>query len=417
MICPSCKFENREGALFCAECGKPLASANANAERTVILDQVVTNNQDAVEKVDDSEANTTVLTSDMLKPVQAAKPQGFVAGPAVPQAPKMAPQAAPMNGQPVQATPQAAPQAPKMAPQAAPMNGQPVQATPQAAPQAPKMAPQAAPMNGQPMQATPQAAPQAPKMAPQAAPMNGQPVQTTPQVAPQPKTEVEPEEKLDKKAAKKAAKKAKKEGKRGGSKAYVVISILLMLIMAGGLVAGYLYHDKKMDEATAEIEGLKASASDAQATISQKDSELAALYASSTDAQTTIADLQIQLAESQSALSTAQATASSYVSYDPLIAFVESETADSSTDMMVSDTVVYTTAGSTVQVYVYFPSQEGQLSYLVSDVAVADCTWGEEWVNGNVLPISIQALSAGDVTIEVTNDQNDISETIFVHVE
>ena len=392
MICPSCKFENREGALFCAECGKPLASANANAERTVILDQVVTNNQDAVEKVDDSEANTTVLTSDMLKPVQAAKPQGFVAGPAVPQAPKMAPQAAPMNGQPVQATPQAAPQAPKMAPQAAPMNGQP-------------------------MQATPQAAPQAPKMAPQAAPMNGQPVQTTPQVAPQPKTEVEPEEKLDKKAAKKAAKKAKKEGKRGGSKAYVVISILLMLIMAGGLVAGYLYHDKKMDEATAEIEGLKASASDAQATISQKDSELAALYASSTDAQTTIADLQIQLAESQSALSTAQATASSYVSYDPLIAFVESETADSSTDMMVSDTVVYTTAGSTVQVYVYFPSQEGQLSYLVSDVAVADCTWGEEWVNGNVLPISIQALSAGDVTIEVTNDQNDISETIFVHVE
>ena len=254
-------------------------------------------------------------------------------------------------------------------------------------------------------------------MAPQAAPMNGQPVQTTPQVAPQPKTEVEPEEKLDKKAAKKAAKKAKKEGKRGGSKAYVVISILLMLIMAGGLVAGYLYHDKKMDEATAEIEGLKASASDAQATISQKDSELAALYASSTDAQTTIADLQIQLAESQSALSTAQATASSYVSYDPLIAFVESETADSSTDMMVSDTVVYTTAGSTVQVYVYFPSQEGQLSYLVSDVAVADCTWGEEWVNGNVLPISIQALSAGDVTIEVTNDQNDISETIFVHVE
>ena len=402
MICPSCKFENREGALFCAECGKPLASANTNAERTVILDQVVTNSQDSVDKVDDSEANTTVLTSDMRKPVQAAKPQGFVASTATPQAPKMAPQAVPMNGQPVQVTPQVAPQAPKMAPQAAPMNGQPVQpvqAAPQAAPQAPKMAPQATP---------------------QAAPMNGQPVQpvqAAPQVAPQPKTDIEPEEKLDKKAAKKAAKKAKKENKRGGSKAYVVISILLMLTMAGGLVAGYLYHDKKMDEAAAEIEGLKASASDAQATISQKDNELATLYASSTDAQTTIADLQIQLAESQSALATAQATASSYVSYDPLIAFVEAETADSSTDMMVSDTVVYTTAGSTVQVYVYFPSQEGQLSYLVSDVAVADCTWGEEWVNGNVLPISIQALSAGDVTIEVTNDQNDISETIFVHVE
>ena len=44
MICEACKFDNREGALFCAECGKPLASANPeksdekDADKTVLLD-------------------------------------------------------------------------------------------------------------------------------------------------------------------------------------------------------------------------------------------------------------------------------------------------------------------------------------------------------------------------------------------
>ncbi|MBR3834651.1 MAG: hypothetical protein IKJ73_10045 [Lachnospiraceae bacterium] len=442
MICESCKFDNREGALFCAECGKPLASANANAEKpevkneqddskTVILDEVVTNSKESVDKEDESEANTTVLTSDMLKPAQPAAPKGFAPGPApvkpmAPQAPKMAaPQGAPMapNGQPM------APQAPKMAaPQGAPMapNGQPM------APQAPKMAaPQGAPMapNGQPM------APQAPKMAaPQGAPMapNGQPAAPQAPANGQPATPQAPANgqpvpaapadkkpaKVDKKEQKKAAKAAKKEkkGKMGvGTKVYIVISILLILGLGGTLAYGYfIFHKDKMADAKTEKETL---ITDYEAQLSQKDNEIANLYASSTDAQATIASLETQLADSQLAQAEAQATADSYTAYDPLINFVESCSADSSTDMMVSDTVVYATAGSTVEVYVYFPSQEGQLSYVVSDVAVVDCTWGEEWVNGNVLPISIEAKSAGDVTIEVTNDQNDIKETIFVHVE
>ncbi len=401
MICESCKFENREGALFCAECGKPLASANANAEKpmekevnkTVILDQVVTNSKESVDKEDESEANTTVLTSDMLKPAQAAAP--------------VSPQPmAPMSPQGM------APQAPRMAaPQGAPMNGQPM--APQGmAPQAPKMAgPQGAPMNGQPM-------------APQGAPMNAAPTAPATPAAPAPapaekpaKEEKKADKKSDKKADKKAAKEEKKakKGKMGvGTKVYIAISIILMLAMAGAIVYGYFYHTDKMEAAKTEKETL---ITDYDTKLSQKDNEIANLYASSTDAQATITSLESQLAASQTDLATAQATADSYVAYDPLISFVESSTADSSTDMMVSDTVVYTTAGSTVQVYVYFPSQEGQLSYVVSNVEIVDCTWGEEWVNGNVLPISIDAKAAGDVTIEVTNDQNDITEKIFVHVE
>ncbi len=393
MICKSCQFDNREGALFCAECGAPLASANDNAEKpevekTVILDEVVTNSKESVEQEDESEANTTVLTSDMLKPVQPAAPKEFTAGPA-PVKP-MAPQGTPMSPQP-------------MAPQMAAPNPKPASA-------------------GQPMPQAPQMATPNPKPAPAGQPMPHAPQMAAPNAQPAPQKTVAPEEKpakkSDKKADKKAAKAAKKanKGKMGvGTKVYIVISIILILALGGTLAYGYfIFHKGKMDDAKTEKDGIIASY---ETQLSEKNSELAALYASSTDAQTTITSLETQLADSQLAQAEAQATADSYVAYDSLISFVETCSADSSTDMIVSDTVVYATAGETLEVFVYFPSQEGKLSYTVSDVNVVDCTWGEEWVNGNVLPIYIDAKAAGDVTIEVTNDQNDVKETIFVHVE
>ena len=438
MICESCKFDNREGALYCAECGKPLAAANTeaekpevkNANKTVILDEVVTNSKESVDNVDESEANTTVLTSDMIKPAQAAAPKAFTPGPApvkpmapagqpapvkpmAPMAPQQmapasqpAPQAPAMAPQQVAPATQPAPQAPKMAPQPMAPAGQP-------APQAPKMAPQQMAPASQP-------APQAPAMAPQA-PQN--PAQSGPLTAPQapaqaPKEEKQKPSKADKKADKKAAKAAKKaaKGKMGtGTKVYIAISIILILALGGALAWGYfIYHKGKMDDAKTEKEALITEYTN---TISQKDNEIANLYASSTDAQATITSLETQLADSQLAQAEAQATADSYVAYDPLIDFAENCSADSSTDMMVSDIVVSTTAGSSVEIYVYFPSQQGKLNYVVSDVSVVDCTWGEDWVNGNVLPITIEAKSSGDVTIEITNDQNDIKETVFVHVK
>ena len=411
MICESCKFDNREGALYCAECGKPLAAANTEAEKpevknantTVILDEVVTNSKESVDNDDESEANTTVLTSDMIKPAQAtAAPKAFTPGPAAvkPMAPQGQPAPvkpmAPMGPQGMAPQGQPMPQKPAMAPQGVAPQGQPI-------PQKPAMASQ-----GQPV-------PQAPAMAPQ------NPAQSGPLAAPQPPVQEPKEEKpskADKKADKKAAKAAKKaaKGKMGtGTKVYIVISIILILALGGALAWGYfVYHKGKMDEAKTEKENL---ITEYDNTISQKDNEIANLYASSTDAQATISSLETQLADSQAAQAEAQAVADTYVAYDPLIDFAENCSADSSTDMMVSDTIVSTTVGSTVEIYVYFPSQQGKLNYVVSDVSVVDCTWGEDWVNGNVLPISIEAKSAGDVTIEITNDQNDIKETVFVHVK
>ncbi len=429
MICESCKFDNREGALYCAECGKPLAAANTEAEKpevknantTVILDEVVTNSKESVDNDDESEANTTVLTSDMIKPAQAATPKGFTPGPA-PIKPM-----APMGPQGMAPATQPAPQQP-MGPQGMAPATQPVSQKPAMAPQGmapatqpvsqkPAMAPQGMAPAGQPVPQKPAMAPQAPGMPPQ------NPAQPAPMATPQPPVQEAKEEKqkpskADKKADKKAAKAAKKvaKGKMGtGTKVYIVISILLILALGGALAWGYfVYHKGKMDEAKTEKENL---ITDYDAQLSQKDNQIANLYASSTDAQATITSLETQLADSQAAQAEAQAVADTYVAYDPLIDFAENCSADSSTDMMVSDTIVSTTAGSTVEIYVYFPSQQGKLNYVVSDVSVVDCTWGEDWVNGNVLPISIDAKSAGDVTIEITNDQNDIKETVFVHVK
>ena len=387
MICESCKFDNREGALFCAECGKPLAAANkeeskSDDERTVILDEVVTNSKESVDKEDESEANTTVLTSDMLKPAQSEAPKGFTPGP-VPVKP-MAPQGAPMSPQPM------TPMAPNQA----------------AAPQAPKMPnPQGAPMapQGQPQAPNQAAAPQAPKM---------------PAGQPAPEQSDKKADKTDKKADKKAAKAAKKanKGKMGtGAKVYIVISIILILALGGALAYGYfVYHKGKMDDAKTEKEAL---ITDYEAQLSAKNNEIANLYASSTDAQATITNLETQLAESQAAQVEAQATADAYVVYQPLIDFAEGCTADSNTDMMVSDSVVSMNVGDTAEIYVYFSEDEGHLNYLLSDTAKADCEWSEEWVNGNVLPLSITAKEAGDITIEITNDQNETKETIFVHIK
>ncbi len=120
---------------------------------------------------------------------------------------------------------------------------------------------------------------------------------------------------------------------------------------------------------------------------------------------------------SDSAQPVENTTEESNASYDTLDGFIEACSADSSPGMMVSANDVYTTLGENKEIFVYFAYQEGNLYYTVSDVTIADCAWGDEWINGNIIPLYIDAKSAGDVIIEITNDQNDIEETVLVHVE
>ncbi len=406
MICKSCNFENREGALFCAECGSPLQEEKASdmkpmesqEDKTVIIDEVVAESKDSVDTkveepvADDSEADTSVLTSNMLNkpvspaPVQPMAPMGpgavspqqpvnpamnkpvqmNPAGPGMNPVPQMKPAGAPMN------------QAPQMNPAGAPMN------------QAPQMNPAGAPMN------------QVPQMNPAGAPMNQ---------APQMKPQQMPEE--SKKGKK--AKKAKKEKKMGtGTKVYIVISIILILGLTGVGVWGYLYFTDKLDTAESEKETMVA---DYEAQISAKDTEISNLNASVTDAQSQVLSLEAEVADYELSLAESQATASTYATYDGLIEFADGSTGDASTELMVSDTVLHLTQGKDAVVQVYFPSPEGQLEYECSDKSVAECTWGEEWVNGNLLPLTVSPKGSGSATITIKNDQNDTQEVIYIYVD
>ena len=286
MICESCKFDNREGALFCAECGKPLASANPeksvekDVERTVILDEVVTSSKESVDGGDESESSTTVLTSNMIKPAQAAAPQGFAAAPtaskpAVPQQP-VAPQMAPAK--PAVPTQPAAPQMANMAPQQVAPNKPAVPQ--QVAPQMPNMAPQQ---------------PAAPQMA-------------TPNKPEESEADTKPS-KREIKAAKKAEKKANKVKMGTGTKVYIALSVIFILALGGLLAYGYfVFHADKMEKAAMEKEELIASYTDQ---LNQKDTEIANANAATLEAQATISNYETKLEESQHALAYAQAVADS----------------------------------------------------------------------------------------------------------
>ena len=136
MICPSCKFDNKDGVAFCANCGTKMSQDNSDDKTVLITEETTAPEAAPAEEakqetpVDDSESNTTVLTSELKGP-----------GPVpVPGAP------APMNGAPMAFSP--APMG-----NTAPMNNAPMNGAPMGAP---------VPMNNAPA-GKPGKAPKAPK--------------------------------------------------------------------------------------------------------------------------------------------------------------------------------------------------------------------------------------------------------------
>lgn len=242
MICKECNFENKDGAAFCANCGKPLPAESASAmepikdedEKTTIIEPEVKAEEKAA---DDSEANTTVLTSNT--------PMGGVAPMGAP-APSPAPQG--FNQGPKPGTP--TPGAP-MKPMGAP--------TPMGAP-----APMGAPMNKPPMG-------QAPMNKPAQAPA-GKPAKPV------------------------KAKKSK------GTIAYIVISIILILGLTGVGVWGYFHYTDEIDKVKEEKATLEADlTAQYEGEIATLQSDISTLETTVSDYETTFAlyDEEISSLEAQ----------------------------------------------------------------------------------------------------------------------
>lgn len=356
MICKSCSFENKEGAAFCAKCGAPLSQPE---EKTSAADMK------PVE--DDSEANTTVLTSDMISPAKPQAPQqgnpapqGFVPGPTgAPGAPMGGPK--PMGGAPVGGS--------------KPMGGAPMGG--------PK------PMNGAPMGG--------PK------PMGGAPMGAPGAPAPQKPANNAPK-----------APQPAKSGKTGtAAKVYIIVSIVLIVAMAGAGVWLFLHFNSKIDDISKEKDSLAsqmdASSSNYENQISDKDSEIA-------DLESQVTDYESQLSDYEDQISSYEETSASYSAYDSLIQFANSSVGQGYSDFFASDTVLHLSGGD-VAVMVYFGVQEdSNVVYTVADSSVASCEWGDSW-NGDVATLYVTPNGSGNTVITLSNDVNDETINIFVYVD
>ena len=331
MICKECNFENKEGAAFCAQCGKPLAVDSASAmepipekeEKTTIIEPEIKSEEKVA---DDSEANTTVLTNTMspvtpIAPVAPA-PQGFAEGP--------------------------------------------------------------------------------------------KPVTPMPQAAPMPQTAPAAKGKADKKAkAPKAAKPAKAK-KSKGTIAYIIISILLILGLAGVGVWGYFHYEDKLDKAAEEKANLEAElSSEHEVEVAELEDEIDVLETSVADLEASVADYETQVSELESEVE----ELSEYEAYDPLIQFAESATGQGFEDFFVSDTVLHL-SDDTVAVKVWLrDAPEQTVYYEHTDNGVVSCEWGDSWENEKCATLYITPLKEGNVEIYITNSGNDEEIVIYTYVD
>ena len=404
MICRSCNYDNKEGAAFCAQCGKALTpetpEVNASEmkpmepkgtdEKTVSLDEAFGTDNKQNQTVakpeenhvgaqpeqsagaDAEEERTTVLTSDMISSASSVGtvPMGN---------PTVAPMGMPMG-------------APMGMPSGAPM-GMPAGAPmgmPAGAPVNPGVAPgngRGPVGNGQPM-GMPMGTPAKPQKQ---------------QKAPKPPKAA--------KAPKPPKQKNKKSGK--GTKVYIVISIILLLAFAGVGVWGFFYFNDKIDKINLEkddlIAQMDASNGNYESQIADKDSEIAALESKVDEYESEIASYDDKIADYEK-------TNELYAAYDGLINFAGSCAGQGYADFFASDTVLHLGNGK-VPVKIFFKVEEsGNVIYEVENSAVATCEWDESW-DGDVATLYVSPVGSGNTTITLSNDVNGETIKIYVYVD
>lgn len=383
MICPQCKFENKDGAAFCAQCGTKLievpaagtdkaAEAVKDAAKEVkedikeeakeVKDTVEEAAQNAAkEEKNISEESTTVLTADMLREQKSEESTTVLTADML--EPKSG--AAPMGN--------------------APMGNAPMGNGPMGQPQG-MMPPMGNAPMGQPGQV----------------PMNPQGKQ--PKAAKQPKEAKQPKQP-----------KQKSGKKNGGVIAYVVVSILLILGLIGTGVWGYLHYEKKLDNLNEEKDNVTKELEQAKADITSKDSEidgletqLDTLSQDNETLQNTVSDYETQIAE----------LTNSFAAYETLISFVnDTAIGQGYDDFFTSDTVVHLSGGAK-SIKVFFLPEEGSVGMNVADGSVATCSWQEGWGDtGYVGTIDITPVATGSTIITLNNDVNDEIIKIYVIVD
>ncbi len=380
MICPKCNSDNKPGALYCTECGGKLTP---EADKTV-----VDNASDMVPMEDLGDDVTYKVNMD---DIPANETTGMRVQPAPNEKSEMSMSVAPAPAAPVPQAPPMPPIPPKddsddsttVLKSNMVIGGEDVAANGSPKPAAFAPAPTFAPL--------PVATPPLPVGAPVAAPANS--------AAP--------------------AKKEKKAKKSKGTKVYIVISIILMVAMAGAIGYGYYYFSKKIDdnkkEHEAEIEEINVAH---QTEVDLLNEDLSA-------AQTEADELQDQLDAKDDEITSLtlqmeelQANSTDYSQYDTLIGFVETHPSQGCDTFAASNTVLTIAPGTEKMLVYVYHSQDGTCFAQSNNEDSVVVSWPDEGEDyGSYFPLYVTALEPGEAVITLTTDTGEDPIEIFVLVK
>lgn len=207
--------------------------------------------------------------------------------------------------------------------------------------------------------------------------------------------------------------KPKKSGKTGtGAKVYIIISIILIVAMAGAGVWMFIHFNGKIDDISDEKDKLAsqmdASSSSYESQLEDKESEVSYLESS-------VDDLESQIADYESQIAAYEETSSSYSAYDALISFADSSVGQGYADFFASDTILHLNSEVAVMVY-YGVQEDSNVIYEVENSGVATCEWGEDW-NGDIATLYVTPVASGNTVITLSNDVNSETIKIYVYVD
>ncbi|MBQ9233632.1 MAG: hypothetical protein IJ167_06320 [Lachnospiraceae bacterium] len=362
MICPQCKFDNKDGALFCEQCGEKLIEA-PKSDKDEKTDNI---EADKSEDIKDEES-TTILTADMLDPKSVNQPSQNQPSPNRPEQNRLAQNQPSPNPAGIQQ---------------GMVGGQP--------------GAMIAPQYGQ-------------------RPMGNQPAGMQPQTI-QGKTSNKQKAPNKQKPAKETKQPKQKKGKLGGGMiAYIIISLLLIFGMAGVGVWGYLHYTDKIDKLKDEKESITKELDTTKALVISKDDEIKGLESSNADLKDENSSLQSQVADYEEQISDLSSINDQYA---PLIDFADNDASGQGyDDFFVSDTVVHL-SGGTKSIKIFYEPEDGTIYPSVADGGVATCSWQDGWGDsGYVATLDLTPVATGMTTVTISNDFNEESITIFVIVD
>ena len=189
-----------------------------------------------------------------------------------------------------------------------------------------------------------------------------------------------------KKDKKKAAKKNTKSGSNGTGKAYLIISIIVMVALAGAVATFFILHTNKINDLNDEVASLtdankeyETQVADYGVQVADYESQIATFSATVQENAATIESLQEDIADYA-------ASSDHYATYNGLIAYADANTGTSNQQFFASDTVLHMTTDP-VEVYVYV-SENTDLNYVIDDSSIASCEW-TGWASDNVAILTV----------------------------